>query len=278
LNYLSLNVGSASARSIVPSPLGTFFSGPDSAYLVTPFGGVTPVSFNEGSNVTPDLRQPFGNVLTPSRVAASFSGNIYRICLPTVVDGVSGTYDYWFDVRKKRWNGPHTFIYDCASSDGEGFFLSGIGSGAKLFNSDTTSDSTSTFLDNGAQYFIDMLSSDFPKKDEMAMKQIVESTIELSSTGSAVTYSLLAYDDKNNILDTTGVTTYAQGSIWGANLWGDGSKWTATLNRVITYQVYWNKPLVLNKMAIELTTTASSAIAIGTFYVRYQKTGYLLQG
>jgi hypothetical protein len=90
LNYLSLNIGSSCPRSIAPSPLGTFFAGPDSAYVVSPFGAVMPVTGEmAGPGAQPHLRQPFGYVTVPSRVAGSFAGNIYRLCMPTIVDGLA---------------------------------------------------------------------------------------------------------------------------------------------------------------------------------------------
>jgi hypothetical protein len=277
LNYLSLNIGSACPRSVVPSPLGTFFAGPDSAYLVSAFGAVMPVTYQDGYGAAPDLRQPFGYILEPTRVAAAFAGNIYRICMKTIIDGVSGTYDYWFDTRKKRWNGPHSFNYDCVSSAGNYFIVSGYGSGAGLFSSTVYASSASVFNDNGASYNVELKSAQFPKRDDMMMKQVIESTIELSSIGNSTNYSISAYDDKGNYLNGTSLVTNQLGAVWGSNAWGDGSKWQTATISPRTYAVNWTIPLVFNKLAIDVITPASTNIAIGTFYARYQATGYLLQ-
>ena len=277
LNYLSLNIGSACPRSIAPSPLGTFFAGPDSAYVVSPFGAVMPVTGEmAGPGAQPHLRQPFGYVTIPTRVAGAFAGNIYRLCMPTIVDGQSGIYDYWFDTRKLRWNGPHTFNYDCASSAGNYFVLSGQGSGAQLFASNPFPTTTTVYTDNAATYICDMVSADLPKHDEMAMKQVVESTIELSSTGAANVYGITAFDDKANYLASTSVTTNQAGGIWGANVWGDGTKWQGRINQPFTYKISWSIPLVFNKLAIEVTCPAAAGVSIGTFFARAQKTGYTL--
>lgn len=278
LNYLSLNIGCSSPRSIVPTPLGTFFSGPDSCYLVNPFGAVMPVT-NQlgGAGSTPDLRQPFGYCTEPSRVASAFAGNIYRLCIPTIIDGTVATNDYWFDTRKMRWNGPHSFLYDCVSSAGTYFIVSGVGSLNKLFRSDPIPNTTTVFNDNGAAFSVGMKSADFPKKDEMAMKQVVESTIELSSSGQSVTYSITSYNDKGDLISSTGIATALIGGIWGAFIWGDGTKWASSMNQPRTYPVNWSIPLVFNKMAIELEAVAATSVSIGTFYARTQKTGYTLQ-
>ena len=278
-NYLSLNVGTLAPRSVCPSPLGVFFAGPDTAYLVTPMGAVIPVANQLGSNTAlPDLRQPFSFVTTPSRACAAFTSNIYRICLPTIVDGIQGTFDYWFDTRKMRWNGPHTFVYDDVSASGTYFILSGVGSGAKLFRSDPFLNVNTLYNDNGATFNVDMKSADFPKRGEMEMKQVVESTVELSSSGSAVTYSIQAFDDTGNQMSTASVTTASTGGVWGTNVWGDGTRWGSKVNQARTYAINWPGPLVFNKMAIEINCPATNNVAIGTFQARTQKTGYTLQG
>lgn len=277
-NYLSLNIGTSSPRSVVPSTMGTFFAGPDACYVVNSLGAVHQVTADSGNpRLTTDIRQPFGYCRIPSRVAAAFAGNVYRICLPTTIDGIVGTFDYWFDTRCMRWNGPHTFSYDCASSAGTYFILSGYGSTAKLFKSFPFIQVGSLYTDDTVPYNVWMKTADFPKMGEMEMKQVVESTIELSSSGSPIPYNVNAYDDKGDFITSTDVTTAAAGKLWGSNIWGDGSVWQSSLNQPRTYQVFWPIPLVFNKIAIQVIAVAASNVSIGTFKCRTQKTGYTLQ-
>ena len=275
LNYISLEIGTQSARSVVQTPIGSIFAGPDGPYVVSQTGVVSPLT--DGQRAMPDLRQPFAYVTEPTRVAASFAGNIYRVCVPTIVDGFAGTWDYWFDMRKRRWNGPHSFTYDCASSAGQYFILSSAGATGKLFRGDTFPNGSSLYTDNGSTYNVDLKSSTFPKRGDMAMKQVVESTIELSSSGSSVTSSVASFDDKGSQMDLATIVTPQSGGLWGSTVWGDGTKWSSSLNPAVTYAINWTKPLVFNRMAIEVTCLAAKSIAIGSFFARYQLTGYLLQ-
>jgi len=277
LNYLSLNIGCASPRTITPTPSGTFFVGPDACYKID-YNGLVEVVAN-GDAGTPDIRQPFGYITTPTRASASFAGNIYRVCVQTIIDGVAGTFDYWFDKRKQRWNGPHTFTYDCASSVGTYFILSSAASPAKLFSSAGFPSTSSLYTDDGTVYNIDMLSATYPKTDEMAMKQMVESTIELSSVGVGASYGITASDDKGNYLSSTNVQSDQVGTVWGSNTWGDGSRWqTGSLSRPRTYSLAWPFPLVFNKFALEVSSPAAKGQSIGTFYGRFQKLNYTLNG
>lgn len=268
LNFLSLTVGCSAPRSVAQSPLGIFFAGPDSAYLVNPLGAIVPVG--------QELRQPFNYIQTPTRAAGAFAGNIYRLCMQTIIDGVSGTYDYWFDTKRMKWNGPHTFTYDNACSAGKYFFLSSASISAKMFASWPIPFTGTLYTDNGSSYYCDVVSAQMPKHDEMAMKQVVETTSELSANGTwAFNFNL--FDDNKNYIISQSMTTSQGGATWGSNKWGDGSKWTSVSNAPVTYRVSWSYPVVFNKLAIEILTQAGQNVGVGTTLFRVQKTGYMLQ-
>lgn len=278
INYLSLTVGSIAPRSMTPSPLGTIFVSQDSCYVVNPLGAVFPLANNLGQmNATSDLRQPFIYASQPSRIAASYANGTYRLCIATVIDGAPATNDYWFDTKRMRWNGPHSFNYDAASTNGSTFILSGTGSGAKLFSSSVAPLSTSVYKDNGVQFNCIMQTADFQNRGEMAMKQVIESTIALAASGPRIAFSLQAIDGDGNFVANATLSTNPSGGVWGSNVWGDGTLWKSSLVQAQTYLIYWPTPIVFNRMSLVVSCVASSGIAIDTFYARTQKTGYTLQ-
>jgi hypothetical protein len=226
-----------------------------------------------------DVQVPFQNTTAPSRMAASFSGNIFRVCVVTIIQGVNQTNDYWFDIRRKRWNGPHTFNYDCIAQFGNNFVLSGAGTGAALFVSQSLPQIGSSYADNGTQLISTLQSSSFPKTQRMAQVQVVESTQEFASSGASVNYNITALDDQNNTLDSTFVVTPAAGITWGGgHTWGDGSLWSSSAKIPHVYNIPWTVPLVFQKMAINIMATSSNSLSIGTFFARYQDTGYTNKG
>ena len=278
LNYLSLNVGSVAPRSVQPSPIGTIFVSQDSAYIVSAAGAVLPLSNQLGSfNATSDIRQPFNYCTQPSRIASAYSNGIYRMCIPTIIDGNVATNDYWFDTKRMRWNGPHTFVYDAVSSAGDHFIVSGAGSGAKLFASYAVPSTNTIYTDNGSSYLVDLKTADFPNMNEMAMQQMIESTIALGSAGASQNFNITAFDDAGNYITSTNIKTNPSGTLWGSNRWGDGSLWKSSLVRPQTYLLNWSAPIVFNRIAIEINATAGSGVAIDSFFARVQKTGYTLQ-
>lgn len=279
LNYMSLTTGCVSPRSIAQCPFGIFFSGIDAPYILTSWGVLSPLTHEIGAQGSPDLQVPFQNATTPSRIAASFSGNIYRVCVATIIQGAQQTNDYWFDIRRKRWTGPHTFTYDNASQFGNNFVLSGIDHGAALFVGQSIPSVGSVYTDNGVATMSHLRSSSFPKTGHMAQVQVVESTQEFASSGASVNYNITALGDQNNALNSTFVATPTAGISWGGGpLWGDGSLWASALNIPHVYTIPWSAPLVFQKMSLDITGTSSNSLSIGTFFARYQDTGYTNQG
>ncbi|WP_175845334.1 hypothetical protein [Burkholderia arboris] len=200
LNYISLTTGCVAPRSIVQGPFGIFFAGVDAPYILNFLGTLVPLSSRPGTDFPADLQVPFQNTTQASRISASFAGNIYRVCVPTLIQGIQQTNDYWYDIRRKRWTGPHSFSYDCASQYGESFVLSSAAQGAALFVSTTIPSSNSSYLDAGASFMCHLRSSDFPKTGHMQQIQVVESTIELGATGTSVVFNLTALNDQNNTI------------------------------------------------------------------------------
>lgn len=272
-NYISLSFGSSSPRSIAQSPQGLYFASRYGPMIIDPIGQLRSV-VNSIKDFEPDVHTAWENALVPSRIAGGYTGMIYRVWMETIVDGNNVTNDYWFDEHKRRWSGPHSFRYDCASQLGNYFVISSNANPGKLFKSEIVPSSISTYLDNGSAMMSTIQSSTFPKTQDMEMNQVVESTIELSSNGSPATYAVTALDDLGNSLNNCQVSILQSGTLWGVGIWG-GFTWGSSINKPTTYTVPWTAPLVFNKMAIYINVTAQTSVAIGTFFARYKKVAFL---
>ena len=276
VNYLSLNVGTTSPRSVVQTPYGTNFAAIDGPYVVDALGIVKALT-KSPKEADQDIQQPFINNRIPSRTSAGYSGGIYRLCMDTVVDGANQTYEYWFDIQRRRWNGPHTFPQDCTAQVSNYFVTSHRTKGAKLYKSEWTSSPTSVYTDDGTSVSFFLESSTFPKDGSMQEKMVVESTIELSTAGASVTYQISAINAQRTPLNSVNVSVPSTGSLWGSFVWGS-SLWSSTVNVPSVYTIPWTSPVVFQKMAIQIRGIASSNITIGTFFARYQDTGYTNMG
>ena len=271
-NYLSLSQGTSSPRSIVQSPRGTQFIGTDGAMQIDQLGVLRALASPQST--VSDVRIPFSNAREPSRIAAGFSSNIYRVSLDTVINSEDVTNDYWFDFRWQRWNGPHTFTYDCVSVIGTNFILSEASLGAQLFENDPIPELTTLYEDNGVGIIGSLTSSAFPNTNQMQEVQVVESTIELASGGFNLPFLVTALNDQLDIMDAvTILLPFGSGSYWGTGIWGVMVWLGSTVNtRARVYTVPWTLPLVFQKMIINVTCQGQSVI--GPFFARYKLAGY----
>jgi hypothetical protein len=277
LTYLSLSQGTSAPRSVSQTTRGTFFSGTDGPMIIDALGNVKALTFYE-SQIS-DVRVPFLNVTQPTRVEGTYCGNIYRVCVPTVVNGNQVSNDYWFDVNRGRWTGPHTFAYDCASSLGSTFVLSSVNAPGMLFYSTPNPTPTSVYNDNGAALMVTLQSSAFPMSGDLQEYAVMETVVELASAGVQVQYTMAFSDTFNNTLATAIVSTRQQGLVWGGGaLWGQaGAQWQSAIKIPNDFTCPWGTPVVSDKFVFRATALSSSALLIGVLQCRAQPTGYTLR-
>lgn len=257
LNYLSLTIGCAAPRSIAQSPLGLYFAAYGGPYVIDPYGNVRPITKDQ-DNSDPDIMLAWQRSSPVTRMAADYCETVYRVCIPSTVRGVAGFFDYWFEEHRRRWNGPHTFRYDCAAQYGGFTILVSNTNQAKLIKSEVFPSGSSVYTDLGSVATSTMQTSLFPKTGAMIVKQVSESTQELASFGGATYYQLTALDELGSTINSCNVPiTIANSS-----------------NIPKTYTVPWTIPLVFKKLALLLQATSSSLLSIGTHMSRYKQTGY----
>jgi len=299
LNYISLTTGTNSPRTVVLSTAGIYFLSTGGPYIINTLGLLVPLT-KGGDNSDPDVQTPFINAITPTRWAGSYNSSIYRCCGPTSIRGQTQTNDYWFDEHKRRWTGPHSFAYDCASALGGYFVLTSANNPGLLCRGQPNQTLSSVFTDLGSAYNVSVLSSTFPKSGEMSQKQVTESQVELGGLPTGALYTVTAQDEQGAVLATAtinvtlaelwGAFTWGDGTLWGNGLpiWGAGGLWgsiaqggseyhwtSAQPTAPHTYPIPWAAPFVFDKMQLLITAVASATVQIGTFYARYQQTGYM---
>jgi len=277
-NFLSLTTGTNAPRSVAQSPQGLYFANVAGPYIIDPFGMVRPLT-RSIQDQDPDVQAPWVAATVPSRIAAAYAGSIYRVCMPTVVAGQDVTNDYWFDEHRRRWTGPHSVPYDCASQNGNDFILTGQANPGILIASQSAQNSVTVYTDLGVAQAPILLSSTFPKTGHMTQKQVVESTQELSASGGNITYTVESQDEQGQQLGSVIVAVVPAGALWtaspGVTVWGGGTKWSSSQNIPHVYSLPWAAPMVFKKMAINISASASAQLQIGTHYSRYQDTGYM---
>jgi hypothetical protein len=284
VNFLSLTVGTQFPRSLQQCPAGLYFVSSGGPYFIDLLGGVRELVASPGESRQPDIQVPFQNAVTPTRWASAYSSSIYRVCGPTVVQGVQSVNDYWFDEHKRRWTGPHSFAYDCGGAINDIWCLSSAVNPAKLIQGTPVPNSGFPVTNLGLPIAFNLQSSTFPKEGDMFVKQVTQSQIELSSPQSPTTFQISALNERGNVIGgPISITFGTPPPLWGqvGLTWGMGGLfWTSSFAalRPNTQPVYWTAPLIFEKMALSVSGTLSGHVGLGTFQARYQKTGYATTG
>jgi len=224
LSYTSLNVGTNAPRTLTQSPYGLYFSTTGGIYFLDLLGTLRPVTHSQG-DLEPDVQSPFANAVNPSRWCAAYNSHVYRVAGKGLFRGVYVFGDYWFDEQRRRWNGPHAFPYDCASAVDGYFVLSTWTRPGLLIRSNPSQNTSFVDTDLGTLFNCNLISATLPKLEWVAMKQVVESTLELAASDGDIAYLVYAQDEFGRNLGRVVVNVHSGGSPWGSFIWADGTAW-----------------------------------------------------
>jgi len=219
---------------------------------------------------------PFIYSVVPSRMCAAANGSVVRI---TTQDGSlngSPNVEYWFDMPRGIWSGPHTFAASCISPWNNTFVVAPITPQASLWRSDYVQSSTSTFVENGVQMTFNWTTTMLPDTNQMHQCAMIETTIYMAQQPAA-TYNVFALDQSGAVIQQSSVTNTASPTRWGAFTWG-AALWGGGASALFPRRIGWPKPVVFRRMQIFLQGASDVNVRIGMLHMKYEKLGYLQQG
>jgi hypothetical protein len=242
INSLNTAAGTEAASSVVATPIGVFFMAPDGVRIVQPDGTVT--------EPDQDLQRPFFNALYPSRVNASYNSDVYRICVQNAATIGDPWEEYWYDIGKEIWSGPHTFQQDVALAWDSGFIcFSHINQGL-IYKSYTDQVIGCGFLENGAQLQWDFQTAPIGEDDSLFYNNVVETTCNMSFTGGSSAITCTASDENSGHIATGVVYPEGSYSVWGQTIWGQDI-WGAAQYGLRPYLIPWSVPIVTSKIVFD---------------------------
>jgi hypothetical protein len=273
-NAMNVATGTLAPRAIAVTPKGVAFVAPDGVRLVDFNARITDPVGEEGVGVN----QPFVDALYPSRMVAASNANTYRVTVQNGGAAGTPTSEYWYDIVKQKWSGPHTLPLDLAVPYNNTFVVAPRGIPASLWQSDVVNTALSTFTENGVNLQCVMQTSLLPDTSAMAENAVTESAVEIVLPLPPATVTVNAMDEDGvaivpavTLLRVGGGPSYWGTAIWGTSLWYGGSV------KLRSVQVPWAKPIVFKRMSINIAFNASTGLRVGAFSMRYQQLGYLQQ-
>ena len=273
---LSTSVGTAAPRSVVPTPDGIRFMANDGIRHINYLGLV--------GEPDEDLAVPFINAVVPSRVCAAYNADTYRICVENGAAVSSPYQDYWYNLRRKSWTGPHSFQYDIAiavgksTADTNDFALASNALPGEIWDSYVVQNQGglgNTFIENGVPLTFSWETPPMTDLDNLYANKAAVSTIEISAPAEGQTYNFTAQDQNGSVLSTAAIMESSGAAIWGSFLWG-AADWGGSVSGLTNTTIPWNSTVVFNRLSVLFTGNSSLGLEIGSLHLGYKQLKYLL--
>jgi hypothetical protein len=272
VNLMNVATGTFAPLSITPTNFGLAFISPEGMRVVNFSGEVSDPIGDHGTGVT----VPFIYAVQPPRICAASNADSIRISVQNGSAVGQPFQEYWFDISRKTWSGPHSFPASLIQTWNNTFIVHPVGIPGTIWRSDATVSSGSTYTENGAQLTFTYRTSLMPDNQQMAENSMVETTVAAGFPGG---YSLAvaALNESGSVFASAAITTTGSITTWGAFLWGPPAIWGGSSLGLKQYQIPWAQPLVFKQASFMLTGNSLGGVKLGNNYFKFQKLGYLLQ-
>lgn len=271
MNALPVATGTLAPLSIIPCSLGLAFVSPQGMRVVNFYGQVTPSIGAAGQGVA----APFINTPHPSRISAAANVDVMRVSVPPSTPSGSPQIEYWYDLTRKIWSGPHSFAASLIQPWETTFAASQIGNPGFVFQSDAYQSTTSLYVEDGIAMNWTWQPSPLPDNNDVSMNSLVRSALTCG-LNSGQFFNITATDMNGTQLDETSIFVGGTGTIWGSFIWG-AAAWGASVSPYQQRRLEWHVPLVFKQLSLQATGASSSGIRIGNLYMLYQILGYTVE-
>jgi hypothetical protein len=272
MNALPVATGTESPLSITPISKGLSFISEHGLRLIDFNGQVSDPIGDGGTGVS----QPFIYATTPTRICSAANADVLRISVRRgdVMD--NPTQEFWFDLTRKVWNGPHTFPASLVEAWRDTFIMSATDIPAKLWVSDVNPSNTTTYIENGIQLHWQYQPVLLPDDQDMHMIAIIQSSIMIAVATNQVQAQMI--DDLGITRDVTmfppdiGDPSLWDHALWDVGIW-DGQGAGIYRQRAM----HWHVPLVAKQLTFRLQADSAAGLRVGNLSLRYQRLGYMLE-
>ena len=271
-NSLNIVTGTLAPLTVCPTPMGLAFVSPDGLRIIDFNAVISPPVGFAGTGIC----APFTFSVVPSRMVATCGGNVLRIS--TQNGHALGTpfQEYWYDIARQIWTGPHTFPASMIQPYNNSFVVAPVGVTGKLFMSDVVQSSSSVFTENGNLLSYTWATALLPDTDQMCENAMIETTIYMALDAGGGDVVVRATDQDGTIIDTVTIALAGASTIWGGFQWGQ-ALWGGARSALYPRRVNWSIPIVFRRLSLSAAGTCTTEFKIGRTHMRYEQLGYLQQ-
>jgi hypothetical protein len=268
INSLNVTTGTLAPNTVCNTPKGLAFVSPDGVRQIDFFAHVSdPIGF-DGMGVT----VPFIYSVVPSRMCASCGGNVLRITTQNGNLGGSPNFEYWYDVARGIWSGPHTFPMALIQPYNNTFIGVPLANTSSLWQSDPVQSDTSTYVENGQQLTWTSTTPLLPDPDRMTNTAMTETTLDVALAATIPPVIANALNENGVVLNTASIASVGTATLWGAFTWGAADWGTTGGAALAPQQLQWTNVIVFTRMQLQVTGQSATGIKLGTSHFRFNFT------
>lgn len=269
LNTLNAATGTLSPRSLCVTPTGVAFLAPDGVRLIDFDARVSTPLGAAGSGVV----VPFLSPIAPSRVCAGANAAVMRISVQNSRISGSPWQEYWYDIIREVWSGPHTFPASMIDTYNAVFIIAPQAVPDTLFTSKTVPDSTTSSTENGTALTWHLQTAMLPDNEAMAQSELMEMQIKTTGVASLAQINVSVLDQNSSVY---GSAVYAFGgaaSLWGAFNWG-AATWGGEQSGLYPRYITFLNPLEYTRACIDVQGQSAQGFSIGDIFMRVRELKY----
>lgn len=262
VNTLNVATGTTSPRSICSTPLGLAFVAPDGLRIIGQDGNVSEPIGNAGSGVNYPFTLPVA--LSAPLTCAGCDAVTIRISVTTLSPLVGS--EYWYNIVRKVWSGPHGPFISNQYQIWNGTFLCVPGVGVNsfernLYRSDTNPSATSVFVEDSTTLSFVMQSVVLSDNDQMAESELVEQQFVAAVAKGTTSFMNVSLLDAKGIVIVEKVNLAINPNLDSSSPY--------------PYRVDYSTPAVFNRAAILITGVSGPNTLLGDTYFRMRILGFI---
>ena len=265
VNSLNTATGTLAPLTVCQTPKGVAFVSPDGVRIIDQYARISDPIGIDGQGIT----VPFIYSNVPSRMVAACNGTVLRITTQNAYAPSTPFQEWWYDLARQIWHGPHTFPADQISAYSNTFVMAAHGVNAALWRSDNVQSVTSTYVENGVQLSWLAQTCLLPDMEQITFNCMTESTWDMALSAAVGSVLVSALNKLNQLKDSVMISSGSGATIWGAFTWGS-APWSAAVNALSARQLAWHKPLVFDRIFMQANGNSATGIKIGSVRMRYQ--------
>jgi len=270
VNTLNAATGTLSPWSIVDTPRGVAFLAPDGYRVVDFFARISDPIGVAGEGVV----YPFLNNLYPSRVASSCNANVMRVNVQP--SNVVGTpyQEYWYDISRNLWSGPHTFPAQAITAYNNEFIIVPRAVPAQLFASAVVPNPTTSSIENGAQMQFVFQTAMMADPGALSMMNVADLTVNMALVTGQAQINMALIDQDGSVYNSVSYQVTGAPSKWGAMTWGSPTVWRGASNSLRPRRAAFTAPVVYRRIAVYVSGPCAQGFQIGDIFLRRQILDY----